>query len=68
MMERKVFKYLVTAWVFFWGFVTPLTSAAQEANSFFRGVGIEIGGGYNQLFWDATESGGRKLSVDVGFP
>ncbi|MEX0720732.1 MAG: hypothetical protein WD059_08705 [Balneolaceae bacterium] len=37
---------------------------AQEASAFFRGLGIEIGGGYNQLLWEATDVDGGKESYD----
>lgn len=44
--------------------MSPMNSNAQESTSFFSGFGFEIGGGYNQLFWSATNADGSTTSFN----
>lgn len=62
-MKKFVSNFLSIAFILGTLFITNM-SYAQESNSFFKGLAIEIGGGYNQLFWEATNLDGSKINAD----
>lgn len=63
-MDRFQFKYLFVGAAILGICTIPQSIIAQESFSFFHGFGIEIGGGYNQLFWEATELDGSKINAN----
>lgn len=53
-MERHDLHLSAVVLTFLFGIILPVTSNAQNIN-IPEGLGFEIGGGHNQLFWEATD-------------
>jgi hypothetical protein len=63
-MKKIICKYSFIVVACFAFSLLSHSSQAQKASSLFQGFSIEIGGGYNQLFWEATEFDGSKIEAD----
>lgn len=63
-MESPILKYLFVTGILLFASANFSYSMAQHKVSFLQRFGIEIGGGYNQLFWEATDFNGNKVDAN----